>query len=204
MTYYKILYGLQSCHGGLYTWEQFKRTPYRRVRPCNSGWHFCEKKDIVDWSNYGHTVYEVIPTKNRKIVKVGNKSVCSSVTLGKKIGTFTHKVVLEINKKALVFAIRQFAKATVRNRISATEKETFLLIADIIDGKGRLRDKIRKIYALRDRCSFHRYRGIITNIKYSTSKCNISLRANVFYQNCVTRAYNANLILKTLREKGNV
>jgi hypothetical protein len=205
--YYKILYGLQSCNGGFWTWEQFKRTPTVKVKPCFSGWHITEKKNLIDWLKPDRTVYEVIPAKNRKIVNVVNKSVCCAVTLGKKIGTVTPKVLLELNRKSLIFAIRQFAKANVKNSLTAHEVLVFKSIADIIENKGRLRDKINKIKAMRIECGYNtRYRvdDAIMCLKYLTPKWNYSIRMTNFYNNAAVEAYNGNLILKTLREKGNV
>ena len=205
MTYYKVLAGLQSCNGGSWEWTPGVRTPTRKVKICESGWHFATKYQLADWINQHLTVYEVTPTKNRKVTHDVGKCVCSSVTLGKKIGTINAKVVWELNRKSLVFAVRQNIKD--QHTLSEKEKKIFSDIADLLAGPGRMRDKIR--FVLKARNSAPRNQNLRYNLDtlYSNMLQMFKqkfLRIGKYYSNPACTAYNGNLIIKTLREKGNV
>lgn len=204
-TYYKVLRELNSCHGGSYTWKQFERTPTRKAIPCYEGWHFVNKNQLFHWIGYGLTVYEVTPTKDRKIVSEGNKFVCSSVTLGKKIGTLNKKVVSEIVQKVLAFAVKQWVKD---NKVfNKKERNNLNAIADVIIGKGRTREKLA--YLKREYNNKNKYDSVLRYkindiIRCFTQASRLDSRYYAFYSNAATTVYNGNVILKSLRENGNV
>lgn len=91
--YFKILKGLNSCHGGSHLWKVGETTKEEFVNPCHSGWHFVNLANLKDWIGLELTIYEVTVPKGAYIVHEYDKIVANQLTLGKPIGTFTKQKV---------------------------------------------------------------------------------------------------------------
>ena len=57
MNYYKILNGLQSCHGGNHTWKIGEWVEVQgEIVPCSNGIHLCHPQDVIHWLH--NDIYE--------------------------------------------------------------------------------------------------------------------------------------------------
>lgn len=126
MKYYKVLDGMNSCHGGVHVWQQGVKTPAKVVKPCESGWHFTDEDNLFHWCSRFYSIYEIRPAAKAQIIKTPTKYVASSVVLGKKLGTIDNHTSAKVRDK--IFELLNNSLNRYINKPKLTKKNRALLV----------------------------------------------------------------------------